>query len=929
MNKLLTCLLICCSIVPLWAQNGSYFLSHHAPGNQNFDNVCFDMAQDQKGVMYFAIKAGILEFDGREWDLISGTGAVYSLNRNDAGEIFWAGTKGFGRIGLNKKGFKQIHFLSDSSAGDAFQTLAFKEQVYFLTESKLYSYKNGDTKAHLIISASGQSLFTGIFELFGTVYVQTERNIIFKVENNKLLYVNLNLTGNVIFNSRIDNTYLLGTSDNKLFICDENLAMRPVPMEDQPYADANVIVSGTWINKQLLALGTLRGGVMLLNPITGQRDQIIDYSTGLPDNEVFSLMADANQNIWVAHEYGFTQISPTMPFRSFSYYSGLNGNMLCAYSFRSNVYVGTSVGLFKLDKEVLYDEVTSIVDVEIKTRKKVNDRGGQTQSPTVSKQPSVQEEAPSKKGGFFNFLKRNRKKDKSTQEADASAETKKNDPIEPTPEETQKVQKQYRKEKKVDRILRSTEFVFKKVSGIDAKVTHLVETDGKLIAAGLGGIFEVQDLGAQTIMQTPTRYLYASVKQQSIIASTYNDEIWSLQSQSGWQQLNLINSLGDQIEFIFEGAENEWWLCGLDRIYQLQLDTQGVHRLQTIELSNPKFEKTVGINYNNQIVLVGSDGFFHFDREKNKLKKIDSLPTPSQYFALDGNILYRDQHRWNLLGSQSGQNNLQLLNLFQNLRFIATDQNPQNLWMISGSNDLFKFYSEKIPFMGSQFPIFIKSIQNNSVKSADFSHLDIDQLNSAVTFEVVQPDFINPKSIEFRYLLQGMNGEWSEWSSTNNKIYFPYLPPGEYSLQVEAKNIFGKISSLKPLPFEVTPPYWKRPLFYAFEFLIFASLVILSFRLSTQYRIISRLLSLITIILLIEFIQTAIGSSIVTDDSPVMEFFIQVIVALLILPVEGFLRNLMLRSLDSSSRFYTFISAAHIPKLPGKKTSKNKVREHS
>jgi hypothetical protein len=39
----------------------------------------------------------------------------------------------------------------------------------------------------------------------------------------------------------------------------------------------------------------------------------------------------------------------------------------------------------------------------------------------------------------------------------------------------------------------------------------------------------------------------------------------------------------------------------------------------------------------------------------------------------------------------------------------------------------------------------------------------------------------------------------------------------------------------------------------------------------------------------------------------VIDFIIQVVVALLVLPVEGYLRNLMLRSLDSSGKFYQFI----------------------
>lgn len=920
MRYLITCWLACSCAISLWGQNGSYFLTHHSPTEESFDNVCFDMAQDAQGIMYFAMKAGVVEFDGREWDLIPGAGAIYALHQSEWQEMFWVGAKGFGKIGYDRKGFKEIQYLSDSSVTDVFQTLALGQHVYFLSENHIFRYTRGQRKGENIISDNGQGVFTGMFELFGTLYVQTERNTTFRIENNKLVYVDLNFSGNVLFHSRIDDTYLLGTSDNRVYTCAEDLTIRQVYIHDQPYADANVVVSGTWVNRDLLALGTLRGGVMLVNPRTGERDQVIDYSTGLPDNEVFSLMADAHQNIWVAHEYGFTQISPGLPFRTYSHYDGLEGNMLCAYSYRNTVYVGTSLGLFKLDKEEIYDEIITYVDVEIKPRSAPNVTG-QEAPPVATKQPGVQEETPSKKRGLFNFLRR--KRGKGNNEEDAAIE----DRTGVAPVEAQGDADRQR-EKRIDRVLRSSQHVFKKVKGIGAKITQLVESDGKLVAAGLEGIFEIRDLTAHPILQSPARYVYSSSKRKTIIASTYNDEIWTLESREGWQQLNLINNLGDQIDFIFEGDEDEWWLCGLDRIYRLQLDESGVERLQTIELSNPNFEKTVGVYFDQQVFFVNADGFFHYGREQNSLARIDSLSRPSHYFALDGHILYRDAHRWNILGEARERNNLQLLNLFQNLRFIATDKNPQNLWMIRGTGELLKFEGENITLIPSKFPIFLKSVQNNTVKIADFSHIELDQMHSAVTFEVVQPDFINPKSIEFRYLLDGMHQDWSDWSSANNKINFPYLPPGKYKLQVQARNIFGKISDLTPLSFDVNPPYWKEPYFYALEFIVFASLVILSFRLSTRYRIVSRFLSLVTIILLIEFIQTVIGSSIVSDDTPVEEFLIQFVVAILILPVEGFLRNLMLRSLDSSSRFYKFISPGEAPKLVAAKGGKKrKVKE--
>jgi hypothetical protein len=307
-------------------------------------------------------------------------------------------------------------------------------------------------------------------------------------------------------------------------------------------------------------------------------------------------------------------------------------------------------------------------------------------------------------------------------------------------------------------------------------------------------------------------------------------------------------------------------------------------------------------------MFASADGFFRADRKKSTLIKIDTLQSPAQYFAHNGNILFRNEHGWNQLGQQSKGSNLQLLNLFPDLRFIASDKNSQNLWLISGSNELYKFYSDKVTQNENGFPLFLKSITNLDTKVSAAQSLKIDQEKSSVTFEVVQPDYLNPKGIEFRYLLKGMSEEWSDWSSNNNVINFPYLPPGDYRFEVQAKNIFGKISELDPLTFEVLPPYWKRAWFYALEFSILASMVLLSFRLSTRFRIVSRLLSLLTIILLIQFIQTAIGDTLLTRESPVIDFFIQVMVALLILPVEGYLRKLMFESLDSSGKFYEFVT---------------------
>jgi hypothetical protein len=101
------------------------------------------------------------------------------------------------------------------------------------------------------------------------------------------------------------------------------------------------------------------------------------------------------------------------------------------------------------------------------------------------------------------------------------------------------------------------------------------------------------------------------------------------------------------------------------------------------------------------------------------------------------------------------------------------------------------------------------------------------------------------------------------------------------------------------------------------ELTIFALLGLLSLKLSTRYRLVSRLLALLTIILLIEFIQTLAGYSFSTS-SPVTNFLLQVGVAFVILPVEGYLRKTVFRSVNAESRLLKAIEELNRREKGGK-----------
>ncbi len=859
------------------AQSGSYFLSHFSPDHDRFSPVCYDMVQDKRGLFYFATQRGVLRFDGRTWDQIRTGGAAYSLKLAGDEVLYVAGSKGFGKITLSDKGLELYQPLFEKpDAAFSFQVQVDHGQAYFLNDRKLFRYA-GDSVAQVAVASDDG--WIALNELFGTMVVSSEGETKTLVNNQLQPFNPFKHDGvTLLFAERSADTYLLGTSESRLFLCGRNLKPKEIVLTDAAYANASVIVNATWITADLVALGTLRGGVLFVNPKTGNTEQIINYSTGLPDNEIYSLVCDENQNLWVAHAYGFTRIAPFLPFRSFRYYQGLQGNLLCAKSHKGKVYVGTTLGLYSLEREDFYDELIYYVDVPVKTKAS----GKPKNEPAV-----VEAQEPKEKGGIFGFLR----KKKNTQRVAQPGQS--------APDEKPSTQSavRYVKEKRVKRILRSSHYSYKRVHGIDSKVTDLSIWNGRLIASGLSGAFEVDGTSVRPLIEYPVRFLFASNNLATLIISTYDDKLHRFGLvKNAWREEDPISAIDNPVNYIFEEPGEAIWMCGLDRVYRLPKTGDG--QPEVIDFEFAEYDRLLGIAVKGNVLFAASTGFYRFDIQSRQLLKEDSLERLQACFA-DGNTLwFRDEHNWYTLGNVADPQRIRLLNLLPDVRFIAADRPSGNLWIISGNSELVYFNTSRLLPYENTYPVLLKWIEQNNSDRTRTSFLKLDQDNNSVRVEVVKPDYISGHAVEYRYILHGLNEEWSTWSVSNNRIDFPYLPPGDYSLVVQSKDIFGRVADMEPVRIRVLPPYWKRSWFYALEFGIFTLLIFASFRLSNRYRFISRVLSLLSIIILIEFIQTIAGATFATEGGPVVEFAIQVGIAFVILPVEGFLRKFMLRSIE-------------------------------
>jgi len=223
MTRFIACLISLAASFASFGQTGNYLMTHYSPKNEEIDHVSFDIAQDNRGVLYFANKAGILEFDGRNWNMIKTPAPVYTISVTSDGKVYGGGLSGFGRIATSTSG-REYESLTgaQASANNIFTSLAVNDRVFFLSANNLYVVDGQSGSITKTIAATEeQGLFKNLFELDGDVYINTDRDEILNWKDDKLVSSKVNPSaGEVLFTHNLAGTRktIMGTSADRVFI---------------------------------------------------------------------------------------------------------------------------------------------------------------------------------------------------------------------------------------------------------------------------------------------------------------------------------------------------------------------------------------------------------------------------------------------------------------------------------------------------------------------------------------------------------------------------------------------------------------------------------------------------------------------------------------------------------------------------------------
>lgn len=362
MKQKLTCFYILLFFISIpinagWQRQVTNYTRHvYKAGNQNWH-----IQQHDNGWIYSANNKGLLEFDGVEWNTYPIHNAkTRTVKMGHDGRIYIGGMGQFGYFTPNHLGGLEYTCLSDSlspnvNVGVIWNILPDSDRVYFQSDRCFFYIEKGvmnkvDHTSEIYTSLILQNKLyivsdKGLLVLNGTKFKQ--------VSNSSAIGATVKIGGLLPYKDNL----LAVTRDNGLFIHDAT-SFRKFPNSAEEFCRKNKIFCAA-LQDSLLALGSIQGGVCLLNLKTNKME-VISTENGLQNKTVLSMMFDKTGNLWLGLDNGIDCIH--LNEQLVSLYGGkpMIGSGYASCNYRGKFYFATNQGLYRSTPPELLNQKSPI-----------------------------------------------------------------------------------------------------------------------------------------------------------------------------------------------------------------------------------------------------------------------------------------------------------------------------------------------------------------------------------------------------------------------------------------------------------------------------------------------------------------------------------------------------------------------------------------
>jgi ligand-binding sensor domain-containing protein len=326
-----------------------YTRNQYAAGSQNWS---IDI--DKQGFVYIANNHGLLKFDGVRWRMfpLPARTIVRSVSIGSDERIYTGSNEEFGYWEKNPTlGLKYISLVPllkkyNLHNQEIWKIVQFGNKVYFQGFHCLFVYDHQSVKP---IALPGSIIF--LLKAGNRLFAHAVQGDLYEVVNDKLVKLRhteaLRETEVKAIIPYYDNSFLIGTSSQGVFVLDQN-GIKAWNVPANPFLKESQINNGILFGDKIV-FGTIVKGIFVLD-LSGNILNHLFTENNLQNNTVLSLCNENNQSIWVGLDNGIDNVSFSNPVDIYPVGKENLGTVYTAVLKDNVLYVGTNRGIFTYNK---------------------------------------------------------------------------------------------------------------------------------------------------------------------------------------------------------------------------------------------------------------------------------------------------------------------------------------------------------------------------------------------------------------------------------------------------------------------------------------------------------------------------------------------------------------------------------------------------
>lgn len=374
-------------------------------------------------------------------------------------------------------------------------------------------------------------------------------------------------------------------------------------------------------------------------------------------------------------------------------------------------------------------------------------------------------------------------------------------------------------------------FRFKKISNLEGQAWSVQKEKGSIIVSHDKGLFYIDDEVAKPIGNVNGFWKILDVpgKPNLYLASNYNG-LYLLKWKNGtWDLGKKVSGFNESSRDILEaGQKNTFWVChGYKGVYKLKF-TDDYSRIYALEHYTDQngFGSPFNINvtkWQDEIIFTTNTGFYKFQNDTHQFipyqplnKILDSTYNTRKLIEEQGRVWFVQDDQVGYFNTDEQEPELHK-NLFLNLKG-NLNRGMESIYPISDNRVL----------IGATSGLYSYELRNNSTEEKISTRLSrisvmeggIQKLfpvtpkqefmlptkTEILRFDYSVPEMSPASTVEYQYILEGIDNNWSSWEETAFKEY-THLRPGDYVFKVRSRDLTGKKGDVTEFGFTI-PPVW-------------------------------------------------------------------------------------------------------------------------